>query len=320
MKLRLNEFGYEVQNRLSEELHNRGYEKLYYELTTVKKNNGTEIPAMIIKEEESVIAPSINLSGYYESYMSGNTIENICYSIADTYEDCLQSMPTYEKDVINVNKESFLNKTFFQLVNYDKNSSMLKASPHKKYLDMAVIYRELVSNNGDGIASYIISNAQMDRMGITPEELDKAAVENTPNLFPAMIVGVGDILGAYLDEEDKALMEDAPYQLYVLSNTSKINGAGAMLYEDIISNFAGDRDMYILPSSIHEVLLLEKIGDNDEEELKTMVRDINRNEVSNNEILSDNVYLYNGREKKITLVDEKEKSQILESDSSELER
>ena len=59
-----------------------------------------------------------------------------------------------------------------------------------------------------------------------------------------------------------------------------------MKYFDIL-----EQDLYIFPSSVHEVLVVPIFTDQ-KEELKSIVRDINRTEVSKEERLSDNVYRY----------------------------
>ena len=89
--------------------------------------------------------------------------------------------------------------------------------------------------------------------------------------------------------------EDDMIPMYVCTNTAKLNGAGVILYQELLQEFA-DRigsDFYILPSSIHETLLIPANGDMDLEYLRDMVRTVNRTEVAEDEVLSDSVYRYN---------------------------
>ena len=92
--------------------------------------------------------------------------------------------------------------------------------------------------------------------------------------------------------------------MYILSNTCGINGATVVLYEDILKDFAGkiQEDVIILPSSIHEVLLVPNSKVHDIEEMKAMVEHINRTEVSKTDVLSDNVYLYSREKNLMTMI------------------
>ena len=91
--------------------------------------------------------------------------------------------------------------------------------------------------------------------------------------------------------------------MYVLTNESSLNGASCILYEDVLYDFAHeiDNDLYILPSSIHEVILLPKLSIYEKKELVNMVREVNTEGVDADEVLSDNVYEYNRKDRIITM-------------------
>jgi hypothetical protein len=79
----------------------------------------------------------------------------------------------------------------------------------------------------------------------------------------------------------------------VLSNTKKINGAAAMTDKKILElalDKLGVDTLYILPSSIHEVLAVAAMGDPDE--LRQLVCEVNDTQVVPKERLSYNVYKY----------------------------
>lgn len=91
--------------------------------------------------------------------------------------------------------------------------------------------------------------------------------------------------------------------LYVLTNSSRVNGAACILYDNLLKKFANDvhSDLYILPSSVHEVIIVPKKNAFDKSELADMVREVNEQGVSQDEILSDNVYEYNRKNGLITM-------------------
>ena len=88
--------------------------------------------------------------------------------------------------------------------------------------------------------------------------------------------------------------ESDEFGMYVLSNSSKVFGAASILYPDVLKNFAEklDRDLYILPSSVHEVILLPKRSETEWETLQEMVKEVNATQLEEVEILSDSVYSY----------------------------
>lgn len=89
--------------------------------------------------------------------------------------------------------------------------------------------------------------------------------------------------------------------MYVLSNKSRVDGAACMLYPNLIQDFAEaiQSSFYIIPSSIHELLLLPTRHLEESQEIKSMIREINDTQVSAEEILSYSLYLYDKEERRI---------------------
>ena len=149
-----------------------------------------------------------------------------------------------------------------------------------------------------GIASAQLRNEEMSRLNMTVEELYPIAKENTKRLFPPVLTRLDELLEEKYDENIGCLGDN---NLYILTNNQGINGASYIIYEDIINNFATehDTDFFILPSSIHEILLLPVEDSMDKEELVEMVKEVNNYVVSELDYLSDNVYFYDRKIGKI---------------------
>ena len=165
---------------------------------------------------------------------------------------------------------------FYRVVNYEKNKEMLKYTPYERFLDLAVTYRWAAYRNHDGMASALVRNKELLLWGVTKEQMMKDA----KSVIPVKIT-------------------DMEIPLFVLSNGDYMNGASVMLYKDPLRDFANymGHDLYILPSSIHEViLLLDDEYVQSSEELREMVRETNRMVVDQEEVLSDHIYHYD-REK-----------------------
>ena len=182
----------------------------------------------------------------------------------------------------------------YKVINYSKNEKLLKKIPHKKVLDLAVVYYCLLSQSEGETATALIYNSHLEGWHVTEQQVHEIAVSNTPGLLQSQIYPLSSLIGLVLEDlkmEKELLMAT---EMYVLTNNTRLNGAACIFYEDVLKKFADtlQTDLYILPSSIHEVILLPKLARYDAMNLEDMVREVNTDGVSREEVLSDNVYIY----------------------------
>ena len=159
---------------------------------------------------------------------------------------------------------------------------MLETVPHQNIEDMAVVYRFILSSDEDGRASILITNRMIETMGVTPEQLHADALENAPIIKPAEIKGMSEVMAEFMGVEQAELMGIVPVspeneQLYVATVPDKVHGAGVLAYQDFMDQAAerAGGDFYILPSSIHEILIVPDNGKMGLKELENMVREVN---------------------------------------------
>ena len=179
--------------------------------------------------------------------------------------------------------------------------------------DLAVLFYILVSNDGEGTATITVRNNMFELWGVSEDDLFKIALINTQRLFRGSVMSMAsvmmELLSDRLDEEntkefyDMVVSDKDMVPMYVCTNTQKINGAGVLLYKDLLKEFAErtGSDFYILPSSVHETLLVPVSKDMDVEYLRNMVREVNATQVAPEEVLSDNVYVYHRADDRIAL-------------------
>ena len=162
----------------------------------------------------------------------------------------------------------------------------------------------------DAVQSSKITNEFAKRLGMSEEQLFKYAAENTRRLFPPVVRSMNDIMremfardGMPQEIADMMIAEIPPEQtMWVISNEKGINGAASMLYENELHELAEslESDLYILPSSVHEVIAVSSdMGS--PEMLAQMVVEVNMQEVSLDERLSNQVYHYDKDLRKLTL-------------------
>ena len=253
---------------------------------TVHRNNGVVMNGLVIRDMAINVAPVIYIEELYDAYKHGESIEYLVNSVIKKIRK--------ENAVLALSHSEFMDyekvkdKITIQLINYEKNTEVLKNLPYKKFLDMAVVFRLFLGENDGNIISSQVTEILVSAWGVSIEEIYNQAIKNSARLLPAYVESLEKILFDCDEENGFGI------GLYLMSNKFGINGAGAILYMDemrkLSERFA--TDLIILPSSVHEVLLRRYDESMDREELKEMVRSINATEVSEKDVLSDNIYIY----------------------------
>ncbi len=274
----------------------------------VMKNNGIVLTGIIIQEPNNNASPTIYINSFYEDYLRGVSVKQIADAICEIY--------TQNRYIKSVDMSRFTSyeeakrQIAYKLVHYDKNRKLLEDIPHRQFYNLALVFYYIVTEEPFfGKASIMITNAHLRHWNIEEEVLYHDAIENTPKLLPAQIENIEDVMLGLLkkqvrDEERAADLwgqmhaqlrgEYDTIPMYVLSNTGKFQGAACMLYPEVLKNFANkmEKDLFILPSSIHEVIILPVMPDMEEAELLSMVTEINATQVEESEVLADSIYCY----------------------------
>ena len=270
---------------------------------TVVKNNDLHLTGLTILNRSVNIAPTIYLEYYYEQYKAGATMSDVCHQIIRTYEKHRGTLDFDVKSVTDFNRVK--DRICYKLVSADRNKELLSDTPHIKFFDLAIIFYVLVSSDAEGMGTITVHDNIMDLWNVSKEKVFELAVQNTQRLFRGKVTSIAevmiDVLASRLDREcaceffDLMAGEDDVIPMYVCTNTAKMNGAGVIFYNGLLKEFA-DRvgsDVYIIPSSIHETLLIPASIGMGADEIRDMVKCVNATEVAPDEILSDSVYYYN---------------------------
>lgn len=281
-------------------------------IQSVNKNNGLVLTGITILRKDCNIAPTIYLNQAFEQYQEGRTLESICREFIRVYEEHKVETDFDVSCVTDFSKVQ--SRICYKLINAEKNEVLLTEAPHILLEDLAVIFYILVSSDAEGTGTITIRNNMLELWNVNADTLYELALANTQRLFRGTVQSMAnvmmDILSKQMDEEsameffDMMVGEEDVIPMYVCTNTMKLNGAGVILYNGLLQEFA-DRvgsDVFILPSSIHETLLIPANADMDAEYLRDMVRTVNRTEVAPDEILSDSVYRYNRLTDRVELV------------------
>ena len=238
-------------------------------------------------------SPTIYINNMYEHYKE-------CEDLQEVLQRAAESMVKAFVEAPNVSPK----------VDTEQNKGMLENVPSRQFQDLSIIYRWVVDKDRDGISSTIVNNGLAEKLGMNEEQLYKAAVENTVRLFPPTVKSMNDVIRDMMmadgmpGEIADMMIGEVPEEnmMYVISNERGVNGAASMLYEDNLHKLAEklETDLYIMPSSLHEVIAVS-VNMGDPNELAQMVNEINMDQVSLDERLSNQVYHYDKDLRKLSL-------------------
>ncbi|MBP5330638.1 MAG: hypothetical protein J6Y89_02155 [Lachnospiraceae bacterium] len=276
------------------------------------KNNSVELDTIVIREQGEEVVPNIFLNSYYQSYIEGRSTEDICEEILNVYNE---NRNRFDMERFgDCSLEFFRDRIFFKLISGDRNRMLLEQLPHVKINNLELIFACLIERGGEGIASIRIDNTLMQKWETDAETLFKIAADNTVRLFPPKIFELAEhniklLLSHKLDDaaivdlfendwKDESNTEsdgnDRMPSLFVLTNRDGVDGGYCIIYDGLLERIRRrlGKGFYIIPSSVHEVLILPESTEFNREMLDNMVKEVNSSVLSEMDILSENVYYY----------------------------
>ena len=287
----------EFQNQILQEAKDRMW-GVQVEIRPVEKLQGESYTGLSIQPNDSPMAATLNLDTVYNQMVDqGKSFQEVADDLITHAADIIVDMPKIDVNDIT-NYDQMKNTLVVQVIPTDRNAEMLADIPHKNIEDMSLVYRMQIDQNENGTSSVLITNAMLENYGVTVDQLHQdamdAAVINNPATFRSMQEVLSDLMGMPAD-----LMPpmDGP-QMYVASVENSLNGAGVIAYPDFMNQVAEQvgGDFFVLPSSVHEVLVVPDDGSIDRHDLESMVREVNASEVLPKDQLSDNVYHYDSQD------------------------
>lgn len=258
----------------------------------ITKNNGIVYDGLMISDPTRNVTPTIYLNPYYHRYLNGVSMDDIYEDILATYQE---NLPKEDFDIsIFTDFAQASSRIVMRLINRERNQTLLEQVPHIPYMDLAIVFTCLVSDCMDEYASILIYNNHMDLWNIHTDELYSIALENTPHLLPYLFEDI-EVLLQELSSEKIPVPDE--FNLYLLTNQYKIHGATCILYPKLLAFLAEqlDSNLIIIPSSIHEVLILpetSKTEEYDANDITAMIQDVNETQLPDQEILGDHPYYY----------------------------
>ena len=292
-------FKQEFAEDIKEKLSQKGYGEVETNFHNIEKTN-QNYEAISVVPAGGNIGVNYNIENAFASYEHSRDYEGVLASATGAIASGLDQVPVVNVNAL-MNYEIMKEKLSVEVISAEVNEELLAKVPHDRIEDLAVVYRFIMESNEDGRASILVNNDLIERMGVTHEQLRADALENSPEIRPAVIQGMNEVMKEMMGPEAYEMFgipDDTEEMMFIATVPDKNSGAGVLAYQDFMDQAAEKigGDFFILPSSIHEILLVPDDGQKGADELKAMVMDVNATQVSPEERLSDNVYHYDSKE------------------------
>lgn len=236
-------------------------------------------------------SPTIYLEDFYQKFKNGKSFEDVCVELVKVYEKCIDKgldtsfLEGYKVEIVK-------DRIIMRMLNYKDNRMFLRDVPHKLVDDLAVYYVIVIHTDKENTATMLIRNEHLNELGISCDELHEIACKNTREVYRPELRSVREKLKKLKKTDALPVKKNPSDELYVLSNEIGQYGAVNILYPDIaekVREVIGG-DYYIIPSSVHEILLITKECGLTPKCIGEMIREINMTQVDREEWLSDHAY------------------------------
>ena len=252
------------------------------------------------------ISPTLYMESIYQTYLEHGNMNAVISRATEAIDEAMQKS-RYVMNKIN-DFENVESDIIFQLIHTEQNKELLETMPHRNFMNMSIIYRCVLDISEEGILSAPIDNSFARRFGLEEEKLYELAYENTRYVMRPVVLSVEDVIrrmSGSLDIDDEKLEEmlsNPKWKLYALTNESQNWGAASVLYKGKLQSLAErlGSDLYMIPSSVHEMLITEA---NPEllETIENTIFEVNQT-MALEDRLSNDVYMYDRKTNSITQV------------------
>ena len=279
----------EFKNEIMEKLTDYYGDDAEISIKEVFKTNDICHTAVAVKlcDESSIVAPMVYIDQMYENMENGLIdMDDVIENIISTVENV---KPVYSLELDKLADWEYVKDFVYPVV--------VNANKNTKYLDLYVFYSVRVMDDSNGIGSFKITKELYEKYDITQEELHKQAMKNLRKAgytTKSMTEIMKELMGEEEIEAMLGMIEDTSEELYVTTTKNKINGAASILDLEYFKAQYGKQDAYIIPSSIHELIVLPALDRFSVDHINKMIVEVNMSCVQDSDVLSDHAYLYDG--------------------------
>lgn len=279
------------------------YENAEFQVMQMNKNNGVQMVGVQVRLQEENVCPVVYVEPFFNEIRLGEPVEKVMNEIARCMEEA-GNVPFLHSGINPMDYDSVKEHLAVMLVNTQANKRMLQEMPHENIEDLSVIcYVDFPVESNDGKATMKVKNEHLKMWNVDAKEMFHQARANTQPVNTPILQSMDEMMLSIFNEEGHAtnlLNESVEFgfrshdMLYALTNVEKQYGASMITQPEVLNKLEQlfPEGFYVLPSSVHEVLIVPDNGEMEPKMLGEMVREVNKNEVERQEVLSDRVYSY----------------------------
>lgn len=301
----INSYTEELAKAISEQNEN-----LIVEVSDVQKNNGLVLKGITIRTKDCNISPVIYTDAFYEHELSTDEAVSKIMEIYNAHKD---GMSNFDANIVQ-NFDAVKDKIVARVINKNRNEIITNSCPYAQFGDLVVTFVIFVAQGEPlgGTASIKITNEMMNSWKINLGQLIEAAYTNTKKLLPLEVLTMSEILKQMMEHagglspEMEAELAAPDHLMYVVSNTARQFGAYFITDREALMEIASEikeDQFFILPSSVHEVIVIPESQVEDKDGLITMVKEVNATQVAPDEVLADNVYSFDAKTEELRAMD-----------------
>ena len=287
----------QFEEELMERVRKNMGAKVSIHVETMQRNNSQKSRSLVIRNREENLAPAFHIHMYYQAYLEGAAMHEIVEEICRSFREEMKKRKVDLRDFTDW--ERVKSHLRLRAVSTVQNSALLECSVHREMLDLsAVVYARIYLPGRNGIGSIGIRKEHLAIWDQSAETVYEQARQNTlregivfENLAHLVRDKLHEMGAGHLMEEE---MPSGEAPLSVLTNEEELFGAVYMLIPEIMDQIADEKggDVYVLPSSVNEVMILPVTAGVTAENLQAVVQDINEMQVPLEQMLSNRVYRY----------------------------
>ncbi|MCR5719172.1 MAG: DUF5688 family protein [Lachnospiraceae bacterium] len=273
----------------------------------VTKNNDVVLWGLRLKKDDRNVAPTVYINSFYADYKTGGDLKEIKERLLEVLK---ANAPTKNVDLsFYTDFDKVKDRIAFKLVNKNRNEVFLKDVPYKEYLDLAIVFYYVYTDSVLGEGSILVREPHIKLWGVDVDTLYKEALKNTPRLLQESFEDMGGVLKKLCSQkcsELERLLEQGAFNMpmYVLGNRKRLFGAAVILYPGVLGDVSDvmGGDFFVLPSSVHETIVVTDKLLRDSFQAKKMIREINITQLEPEDVLSDSLYFYDHEKKLLEIV------------------
>lgn len=298
--------------KLIEYLKDKVKEDVEIDFRKIVKSNDVVMDSIVLFGFNETVSRNYYVDELYSRYEEGDSIKEIGDYIIENRRFDNGRKIDGEKLIHKMNDYNYMldGHLFVRLMNREKSKEFLADKAYIPWLDLAIVFYSLIEQSNEDMASIAVPTQVFKNWNKTLDEAMQDALKLTETIFPSRRFDLYEVMKAGMDEDMFSEIMNPPEEpesagILIQTNKMGINGATTILYKDCLKEVAEENNVdkiYIIPSSIHECLLIiDDVGISSGDGIVSIIKYVNATSLDANEILSDNLYVYDAHTNNITI-------------------